>query len=92
LAIGRVIRGRGLVAFLREVLEGQSPSARVGGIAIKPINTGKPRALIYVGPLERERYERVKDLVQPNYKVSHIRNVAKLAEHPTATADDPLGY
>ncbi len=51
-----------------------------------------PRALVYVGPLEQEGFERIRDLIDDRYRVQQFRNVATLLADPTATSDDRQGY
>lgn len=92
LAVSRVVKEAGSCTFIAEILAGQPPTSDVAALTIKPMARGKPRALVYVGPLEQEGFESIRDLIDNRYRVQQFRGVKSLARHPSATADDPQGY
>ena len=78
--------------FIAEILDSQPPTAQAAALTIKPSARRKPRALVYVGPLAQEGYERIRDLIDNRYRVQQFRDVRSLSNQPTATADDSQGY
>ncbi|HEV3415431.1 MAG TPA: hypothetical protein VG056_01395, partial [Pirellulales bacterium] len=92
LEVSRVVSQAGSRRFIPEILSEQSATAQLGAITIKPNGSRLPRALIYVGPLEQNGYDRISGLVDNKYRVQQFRNLTTLRAEPTATADDPQGY
>jgi hypothetical protein len=82
----------GSPSFIAEILGGQPGTAQPAAVTIKRKRSRLPRALVYVGPLQQEAFERIRDLIDDRYRVQQFRNVATLRAAPTATADDPQGY
>ena len=89
----RVVSQVGSRSFIAEIIGEQPATAQLAAITIKPKDGRLPRALVYVGPLERDGFERIRGLIDDKYRVQRIfRNVTTLRADPTATADDPQGY
>jgi hypothetical protein len=92
LELSRVVSQAGSRSFIAEILGGQPGTAQPGALTIKRKGSRRPRALVYVGPLEQEAFERIRDLIDDRYRVQQFRNLTSLRAAPTATADDPQGY
>jgi hypothetical protein len=90
--LSRVVSQAGSRLFIAEILGGQPGTAQLAALTIKRRGGRKPRALVFVGPLEQEGFERIRDLIDDRYRVQQFRNVATLLAERTATADDPQGY
>lgn len=93
--IRQVLFEAGLVRFLGEILSEQSPTAPVGAVTLRPRYRSqgrRARALVYVGPLEADTPERIRDLMRPTYIAGHAWDPVKLLKFATATAQDPGEY
>ena len=92
LEIERVVHQAGLKTFLRDFLIEQPPTATVGALTVRSRSDGRPRALIYVGPLGHDVSWRFSFLFQPKHEVQLFWSAEKLLNDSTATAKDPCGY
>ena len=90
--LSRVVSQVGSRSFIAEIIGEQPATAQLAAITIKPKDGRLPRGMVYVGPLERDGFERIRGLIDDKYRVQQFRNVTTLRADPTATADDPQGY
>jgi hypothetical protein len=90
--LARVVSQAGSRSFIAEILGDQPGTAQPAALTIKRKGSRLPRALVYVGPLEQEAFERIRDLIDDRYRVQQFRSVPTLLVEPTATADDPHGF
>jgi hypothetical protein len=92
LEVSRVVSQAGSRSFIAEILGEQPGTAGLGALTMKRKGSRLPRALVYVGPLEQEAFERIRDLIDDRYRVQQFRTLTALGADATATADDPQGY
>jgi hypothetical protein len=93
--LSRVVIERALLGFITEILAMQERGAPVGALTLRPMRRErkkKIRALVYVGPLERQVPAQINDLVQPTYSAASAWQIDKLLKFKTATFDEPLDY
>lgn len=88
----RVVPEAGLLKFLGQILGEQPASAEVGALVLKRVGQRKSRALVYVGPLSFDGYERIEGLLDPKYRSQLYRDARGLLSYPVATAEKPLGH
>lgn len=91
LDLSRVVAEAGSRRFLREILDGQPAAAEIAALTLKPREGKKPRALVYVGPLGREGYQRIEDLLDDRYILQVFRDPQRILTLPVATAEHPQG-
>jgi hypothetical protein len=92
LELSRVVSQAGSRSFIAEILSEQPATAEVASLTIKRRMGRMPRALVYVGPLQQEGYERIRCLIDDRYLVQQFRALPGLLAQPTATAEEPAGY
>ena len=87
LELSRVLTRAGSLRFTCEILNSQPPTAEVGALTFRRRGSRGPRALVYVGPLEKEAYERIRDLNDTAFVVRIFRDPRELLMGPVATAE-----
>jgi len=80
-----------LVKSMLEALADQVSAPEVVALVLKRRGDFKPRALVYIGPLNREGYEQVKRQVVPAYRTQLDRDPRSLLSYPVTTAEKPQG-
>ncbi len=90
--ISRVLTRNASLKFVREILGSQSATASIGALTLRRRGYRGPRALVYVGPLEKEGYEQIRDLIDTDFVVRIFREPDELLEGLLATDDDPAPY
>ncbi|WP_165246935.1 hypothetical protein [Paludisphaera soli] len=92
LELSRVVSQAGSRSFIAEIFGGQPGGAQLAALTIKRKGGRSPRALVYVGPLDQEAFERIRDLLDDRYRVQQFRSLETLLSARTATAENPEGY
>ena len=69
LELSRVVSQAGSRSFIAEILGEQPRTAQLAALTIKRKGGRLPRALVYVGPLEQEAFERIRALIDDRYRV-----------------------
>lgn len=90
--IARVLTRPASLAFAQEILESQPTTACIGALTLRRRGYRGPRAFVYLGPLEKEAFERIRDLIDTDFVVRIFREPEDLLKGPLATADDPAPY
>ncbi len=90
--ISRVLTRTASLKFVREILGSQSATAAIGALTLRRRGYRGHRTLVYLGPLEKEGYEQIRDLLDTDFVVRLFREPDELLKGPLATDDDPAPY